>query len=193
MISIITPYYNVLEYTKKLAEVLEPQLNEQVEWIVIDDGCNELELDKLNAKVIHLEKNSGCASVPRNVGLDNAKGEYITFIDADDLVADNYVETIINKCKEDFDYCLFSWRSQGVWNANVIIEDNPPSWNCSVWNCIYKKSNIRFDETLKIGEDFKYNQEARKGKKANIKDILYIYNSGVENSLTSKGVVYNDR
>ena len=75
VLSIITPYYNRLEYIKKLAEVLEPQLDQDVEWIIIDDGCNEKELDTLKATVYHLPTNSGGASVPRNVGLDNAKGE----------------------------------------------------------------------------------------------------------------------
>lgn len=36
-LSIITPYYNCLEYIKKLAEVLEPQLTNEVEWIIADD------------------------------------------------------------------------------------------------------------------------------------------------------------
>ena len=36
-LSIITPYYNCLEYTKKLATILEPQLTDEVEWIICDD------------------------------------------------------------------------------------------------------------------------------------------------------------
>lgn len=40
-LSIITPYYNTLEYIKKLRDVLEPQLTDKIEWIIIDDGCNE--------------------------------------------------------------------------------------------------------------------------------------------------------
>ena len=108
MISIITPYYKSLEYTKKLAKVLEPQLDKDIEWIIIDDGCNETELDKLNAKVIHLKENSGGASKPRNVGLDNAKGDYIVFIDSDDLVSDDYIETIRAATRKDFDYCYYS-------------------------------------------------------------------------------------
>ena len=90
-LSIIIPYYKTLEYTKKLFAVLEPQLTPQVEVILIDDGCNETELDNLKAKVIHLDKPSGNASHPRNVGLDNAKGEYIAFIDSDDLITNNYI------------------------------------------------------------------------------------------------------
>lgn len=60
-LSIITPYYKTLEETKELAKVLEPQLTDEVEWIIIDDGCNEKEFDTLKAKVIHLPKNSGGA------------------------------------------------------------------------------------------------------------------------------------
>lgn len=37
-LSIITPYYNTLEYIKKLRDVLEPQLTDNIEWIIIDDG-----------------------------------------------------------------------------------------------------------------------------------------------------------
>ena len=47
VISIITPYYKTLKEIKSLAKILEPQLTEDVEWIIIDDGCNETELDKL--------------------------------------------------------------------------------------------------------------------------------------------------
>lgn len=93
-LSIITPYYNVLNYIKELASVLEPQLNDEVEWIIIDDGCHEKELDNINAIVIHLPYNNGCAGIPRNYGLDIAKGDYITFIDADDLVSHNFIKNI---------------------------------------------------------------------------------------------------
>ena len=187
LISIITPYYNCLEYTKKLAKALEPQLNEKVEWIVIDDGCNEQELDNLKAKVIHLEKNSGGASVPRSVGLDNAQGKYIAFIDADDLVKPNYIATILNKInQEDFDYCYIGWESP---HFHILIENEPPDWNLCIWNCIYKRETIgkeRFNPDILIGEDYDFNVRVRKGKKAIIKEILYYYND-TPNSLMKRG------
>ena len=183
MISIITPYYKSLEYTKRLAKVLEPQLDKDIEWIIIDDGCNETELDKLNAKVIHLEENSGGASKPRNVGLDNAKGDYIVFIDSDDLVSDDYIEIIRAATRKDFDYCYYSWKSD---NMTIIINDKPPKWNCCVWNCIYKKEtigNTRFREDLVIAEDYVFNQEVRKGKSRAISKVIYFYNTKNENSI----------
>ena len=108
-LSIITPYYNCLNYLQNLVKVLEPQLTNEVEWIIIDDGCHEQELDKIKATIIHLLNNSGCAGVPRNYGLDIAKGDYITFVDADDLVSKDFVSKIINKINlTTFDYCLMS-------------------------------------------------------------------------------------
>lgn len=186
LISIITPYYNTLFQTKELAKVLTPQLNEKIEWIIIDDGCNEKQLNKLNAKVIHLKENSGGASVPRNVGLDIAKGKYILFIDSDDIVTKNYIEVILNKLNEDFDYCYISWKSDF---AVIIIKDKPPEWNCCVWNCIYKKDligNERFNPNLIIAEDYDFNKRVRKGKYTSIQDIIYIYKNN-PNSLTKRG------
>ena len=175
-LSIITPFYNTINQTKLLANILLPQLTNEVEWIIIDDGTNEYELDKLGVKVIHLPNNSGNASLPRNIGLDNALGKYIVFVDSDDEVTNNYVETIINKINsEEFDYCYFGWKTK---EHEYYIEEEPEDWNTCVWNCIYKKEIIgdnRFNPKIYIGEDNEFNKLVRKGKRSNIKGILYIY------------------
>ena len=192
-LSIIIPYYNRLPQITKLIEVLESQLTEQVEILIIDDGSHEKELDKFKARVIHLEENSGGASIPRNVGLDNAKGEYIAFIDSDDIVKPNYISKILDKTKEEWDYCYISWETEF---QKVIIENEPPNWNCCVWNCIYKKELIgshRFRADLKIAEDYYFNLEVRKGKKANITEILYCYTENSAGSLYKQGETYNNK
>ena len=184
-LSIITPYYKTLDYTLKLAQVLEPQLNSDIEWIIIDDGCNEKELDKLKAKVIHLFNNSGNASKPRNVGLDNATGDYIAFVDSDDMVYSDYIKKIMEKIDEGFDYCYIGWECG---DYKFIIYEEPPEWNVSVWNCIYNRNIIgdtRFDEKSNIGEDYEFNQ-IKKGKRANILSVLYTYHWDREGSLTTK-------
>lgn len=184
-LSIITPYYNSLEQIKELAKVLEPQLTKEIEWIIVDDGCNEQELAKLKAKVIHLEQNSGGASKPRNVALDIAIGEYIAFIDSDDLVSKNYIEKILEKTKEEWDYCFISWQQD---KYICLIQNEPPNWNCCVWNCIYKRElirNERFREDLILAEDYDFNKRVRKGKKAHILEVLYYYSNN-PNSLTKK-------
>ena len=184
-LSIIIPYYKALKYTKELMKVLEPQLTKDVEIIIVDDGCNESELDKFKAKVIHLDHNSGSASTPRNVGIDNSTGEYLVFVDADDMVTDDFIKTLLDKIKkENFDYCLFSWHYNG---EDIIIEDEPPIWNTSACNCIYKRTligNERFNPDIRIGEDGEFNSRVRKGKKANITKVLYYYNTTNEQSVT---------
>lgn len=189
-LSIIIPYYDRPEYIKKLMDKLSTQLTDEVEVIIVDD-CSPTPLDYPN--VIRLEENSGGASIPRNIGLDNAKGKYICFIDSDDLVSDDYIKTILNKIKEEWDYCYISWKGK---SNRIIIENEPPKWNCCVWNCIYKRDligNERFKPELKIAEDYDFNNRVRKGKRANITKIIYYYNEDTPNSLTKQGELYNSK
>lgn len=182
-LTIITPYYNTYEYTKELAKVLEPQLTDDIEWIIVDDGCNETRLDNFKAKVIHLKENSGGASKPRNIGLDNARGDYIAFIDSDDLVVEDYIGKIIKAITKNVDIIYLSWKSKV---HEVKITTRPPKWNCAVWCRVYKKEiikNIRFDEKLRIAEDWKFNQEIRYNSSICIKTPVYIYNNGRKGSL----------
>lgn len=186
LLSIIIPYYKTYELTCKMLDVLCKQINNKVEVLLIDDGCND-NFDKYPIEIIRQE--NGGVSKARNKGLDNAIGQYITFIDSDDMIKDNYIDKIINKIENsEFDYCFFSWEATGRIKGQFIIKDNPPSWNTSVWNCIYKRELIgivRFNESKTIEEDTEFNLAVRKGKKENIEDILYVYNSGREGSITS--------
>lgn len=176
-LSIITPYYDCLPQIKRLANILEPQLRADVEWIIIDDGCHENELDLFDATIIHLSENSGCAGIPRNHGLELARGEYITFVDADDFVSVDFVKNILEKIEtSDFDYCLMSWKS--VYQQFVVdVVSGRPDWNCSVWGIVYKKDligNTRFSNS-RIAEDYTFNQEVLKGKEEKITDVMYFY------------------
>lgn len=191
-LSIIIPTYNRNEYIVKLLDKLHSQMQNNVEVIVVDDH-SDIPLESSWFKYIYLDENSGGASIPRNVGLDNAKGRYICFVDADDMVSDDYIETILEKIKEDWDFCYISWQGK---SNKVIIRDTAPTWNCCVWNCVYKRDLIgdkRFDPKLKMAEDYDFNRKVRNGKKANITKILYYYNEDTPNSLTKQGQMYNSK
>ena len=187
-LSIITPYYNTPKEIKELADVLVPQLTNEVEWIIIDDGCRAGELDSIGAKVIHLSQNSGGASKPRNIGLDASCGDYIAFIDSDDMVSEDYVASIIAKIKEEsYGYCYFSWEYLLDPTNRIIIEKEPPEWNQSIWNCVYSRKligSVRFDETKRTAEDAIFNMMVRKGEHTVIPKILYKYNTGREDNLS---------
>ena len=88
-LSIIIPAYNAEPYIDKLIERLEPQISKDIEVIVVDDGSKKPYKGPKWAKVIRQE--NGGASAARNTGLDKAKGDYIAFIDADDLVTEDYI------------------------------------------------------------------------------------------------------
>ncbi len=188
-LSIVIPYYKTYEETQKLMDILIPQITEEVEVFLIDDGCHEERLDQYQEKIniIHLEENHGL-SYARNRGIECATGEYLTFVDSDDYVADDYIKTIIDKINScDFDYCYFSWQAI---NSKMIvrIKDEPPTWNLAVWKAIYKMDYVElFDENIRFMEDVPWQIKMRekKGKKEIIDKILYYYNDGRPGSLTS--------
>ena len=182
-LSIITPYFYTLTHTLEIAKVLEPQLNENIEWIIIDDGCNETELDKLNAKVIHLPTNSNGASRPRNVGLDIATGDYIAFIDSDDMITDDYIKTIMKSLGADIIY--LSWKSH---RHDITMHLAPPKWNCSVWCRVFKREiigNVRFDENLRMAEDWVFVNQLKFKTTKCIRKTIYFYNNGRIGSITT--------
>lgn len=188
-LSLVIPYYRTYKETVRLLNILIPQLTNEIEVFLIDDGCNEIKLDEYKDKinVIHLPENHGL-SYARNRGIEKAKGEYLVFIDSDDYVSNDYVSTIIDKIKTcDFDYCYFSWQ---MINQQWIIEikDNPPDWNWAVWNAVYKKDYVElFDESIRFQEDIPWQNKMRikNGKKEIIDKVLYYYNDGRPGSLTN--------
>ena len=92
MISVIVPVYNVEKYLNECVESLIAQTCGDMEIILVDDGskdssgsiCDTLAAEHANITVIH--KQNGGLSSARNAGLDAAKGEYVSFIDSDDII-----------------------------------------------------------------------------------------------------------
>lgn len=98
--SVIIPLYNKIKYVKETVLSVQNQTYRNYEILIIDDGSTDgsyelvCNLSKLDDKIkVFRQKNSG-VSCARNKGIENASGEYICFLDADDLWHDNYLETI---------------------------------------------------------------------------------------------------
>lgn len=98
-ISIITPSYNCKEYFLATFKSVLNQTFSNWEWIIVDDCSNDGSFEYINdlcskiekIKVLKTDINSG-TSTARNIGLKNATGRYITFLDSDDILDANYLE-----------------------------------------------------------------------------------------------------
>lgn len=194
-LSIIIPYYNCEAYTNELLDILDKQISKDVEILLIDDG-SKVPFDSNYEWLKIYRKENGGVSSARNLGLEKAKGDYIAFIDSDDIVSPNYIPTILYKIdKENFDYCYMSWKTIGKgWQYHkklVSIDDKYEGWNCCCWCRVYKREpikDIRFNENKCIAEDAEFIRlcEKRLSKKSFISDFLYYYRSDTPNSLTKR-------
>lgn len=182
LLSIIIPYYNTYKYTIKLLKELDIQYNDNVEVILVDDGCNEISFDEFNKfTIIHLDKNYG-ASYAWNRGLDKASGSYIAFIDSDDMISMDYVDTLIDAIKNhDEDVIKFAWIDS---DAMRLVRD--PT-NRGIWKAIYKKEVCpRFNEAWKERTDIPFDVALKNTQHTEyyIDKLLYFYHSKREGSIT---------
>ena len=184
-LSIVIPYYKTYELTDKLLETLVPQLTEETEVILIDDGCHETRLDKYKDKIYieHLKENIGGASAS-NIGIKKAKGEYIGFIDSDDMIDKHYIEELIRAIDEQGKDAIFmDWQDM----ANGRIIHHP--YNYASWKAIYKREIVpMYDEGWIYSYDVPFWEKLNKKPytRYDIGKVLYYYNSKREGNLTSE-------
>ena len=105
LITIVVNVYNGEKYIKKCLEQILNQTYKNIEILIINDGSTDNTLKIINRfkdkrKRVITTNNLGL-SQSRNIGLDNAKGEYIYFIDVDDLISNNIIEYLYNLCKKN--------------------------------------------------------------------------------------------
>lgn len=107
-VSIIVPVYNLAGYIGNTLDSIINQEFDSFEVIVIDDGSTDDSLDVINDKLsksyinyqIFHQENAGVSSA-RNCGIENAKGEYLVFVDGDDYITGNHLSELYNG-KTDF-------------------------------------------------------------------------------------------
>ena len=116
LISVIIPVYNVEKYINRCVDSVIHQSYTNLEIILVDDGspdncptiCDNYSKQDSRIKVIH--KKNGGLSDARNVGIEHSKGKYITFIDSDDYISNDYVEIL---------YKLIT-----KYNSKIAVADN---------------------------------------------------------------------
>lgn len=190
--SIIIPAYNAEPYIHELLECLDKQMTDEVEVILIDDGSrNPLKTKKYKWLRFYKQKNMGISKT-RNRGLDLAKGEIIGFIDADDLVSDNYVEYILSRSNENWDYMDLSWKSlednRFMYKLNSDYDSLP---NPSASTRVFKRSfigDVRFPEKKDAceDEDFTRHLGIKNAKHICATEYMYFYRTEVPDSNSKK-------
>lgn len=192
LISLIVPVFNVKEkYLRECIDSIKEQSYSNLEIMLIDDGSTDqsgkicdfyAEMDK-RIRVIH-KKNGGVSSA-RNYGLQNASGDYVMFVDSDDILEKDMIKYLITTAKKTeagITVCsCYHMTNRGDRNNNKLIATKTvtPSegieylaYNINVydelettavWGKLYKKSvieNIKFNENMILGEDFIFNYYA---------------------------------
>lgn len=105
-ISIIVPIYNMEHFLHKCIKSVLAQTFKDFELILIDDGSTDSSIEICKAysdkdsRIIVLHKENGGQGSARNLGLDNCRGEYICFVDSDDIIDKNYLELLFNNAKK---------------------------------------------------------------------------------------------
>ena len=168
MISVIVPVYNVEPYLRKCLDSVINQTYKDMEILIVDDGstdgsddiCDEYKTDN-RVKVFHTE-NRGL-SCARNVGLDNAKGDWIGFVDSDDWIEPEMYELLIKGAEEtgaDIVECGIFMEFKARTIQYPAIQDTVCETDAvealirrkirnQVWNKIWKEecfADIRFPE-----------------------------------------------
>ena len=152
MISIIVPVYNTEKYLRRCIDSVLAQTYQDFELLLIDDGskdssgaiCDEYAAQDARVRVFH--KENGGVSSARNVGLDNARGEWITFVDADDWIESDMLELLLRKGEETgadivMGDLLFAYPDRDVpfllpdWDNNKTASLN--RYITSVWTCVW--------------------------------------------------------
>lgn len=215
LISIIVPIYKVELYLNRCVESIVSQTYRYLEIILVDDGspdrcpdiCDEWKRKDNRICVIH-KVNEGL-SVARNVGMAFATGEYIAFVDSDDWIHSEYIEslyTAIKKYKVDLaacDICVTSTKVQETPIVPIFREYlkeealqtliNGEVFRAVVWNKLYHK-NVLKGEVFELGryhedEFFTYKILEKIDRMVFVNNKLYYYfqrEGSIMNSISYK-------
>lgn len=204
IVSIIVPVYNVEKYIDICIQSILKQTYKELQILLIDDGsldmsgkiCDEYAKKDPRINIVHKE-NEG-VSVARNVGIEQAIGKYICFVDSDDYVTEMYVAELVSAIESsDAEMAMCGhyrlqngkYIPQGFKSRILSKEDEQFYWYMCIdlkgrflWNKIYlteliKEKGIFFEKGIHPGEDTLFNLKySFSVKKVKILDMpLYIY------------------
>lgn len=205
-ISVIIPIYNKEAYIETCIQSILMQNFEEMEILAVDDGskdksgelCDQLAETDSRIRVFHIP-NSGVTAA-RRYGVEQARGEYVMFVDADDLLKDGALNVLFDTIqRENADevvgtYCTQNGRHQDSgrrgWQEpqNMIIDLLSARIHfCVLWGILYKKEVLEgcldTPRVVRNGEDIMMQIQClmKEPKVYFIEDIVYAYTEGLPN------------
>lgn len=202
LISVILPVYNTEKYVARCIESLIQQTCSDFEVLIVDDGstdsspeiCDSYARADSRIRVYHIE-NSGVSGA-RNYALERVEGDFISFMDSDDMVSPHYLEYLYKALVEhnaSIATCHSVHFSDDEEIGTIDLTNNytlirskdysfrEPYRHYAVWGALYKKdvvSNLKFSPEYKVGEDTVFISEAivRSTLIVDLDTKLYCYN-----------------
>lgn len=207
-ITIVSTVYNTRPFLESAVNSILAQTFTDFELLLIDDGssdgagplCDALAARDARIRVFH-QPNGGPASA-RNKGLDNARGQYIGFVDSDDRIEPTMYETLYaalqapgvrlaacsGDCIDEEDHTIpgrrVAIRQHGVRDAETLLLETfqtgsyygPLSWNKLFDIRLFRDKGIHYDETMLFGDDASVLHRVFEGERCNcLPDVLYHY------------------
>lgn len=173
LVSIIIPVYNVEKFIKQCILSVTNQTYQNLEIIVINDGskdssgkiCHKLESKDSRVKVY--DKKNGGVSSARNYGLKQSKGDYLMFLDGDDMLTSNAVEVLLETIqKYQADICIGKSKTANE-TSNIKCEMMPKNNNVKIFNVVEAIENALYEI------DFSMSSNIKLYKRSVLKNILF--------------------
>ncbi len=181
-LSIVIPVYNLDRYIDKTLNCLIPQLQDDIEIIIVNDGSSDKSLEIINSRIgdysdniIVVNQDNAGVSAARNTGIDRSRGTYVYFLDGDDLVSEDLVLRIRNK--DEFDYLIFgfdtvnekgelltAFASKYIYpkkylRAELVLRDFLlKNFTICIGSSVFRRSII-INNNLKFGEEYAYGED----------------------------------
>lgn len=214
--SVIVPAYNAESTLDRCLESFAGQIRDDIEIILVNDGSKDStavicrEYAAKYSQVRFIDKENGGVSSARNAGLKAAEGDFVTFVDSDDFVVQEYFSVIDQYLEENCDFLMFGAKQfNGREYVDMPLKPAAAKTEESVvellsaalcsqklnspWNKVFRRSiienkKIRFDERLPIGEDkvFVVQYVLNAKNIMFIPEMLYCFSMENENSLSRR-------
>ena len=218
VVSIVIPIYNVEAYLKQCLETIVNQTYPNLEIILVNDGSPDKseeickEFFKRDSRIRYVRQVNGGLSAARNTGIDLATGDYITFVDPDDWVTEDYVETLYTQLKKyeadvsianynlfnestskflikvtENDYSETLYEGREIIDQDAIQETRDMAWACAMMK-LYKISlfeELRFPVGKNVEDNFlMYKLLLKANRVVHTEKCIYWYRVGRKDTLS---------